>query len=72
MTFVKVVEECGAWRIHTLAGNVIGPRLHGARPPEGLPPLQDIFETKSEAQAAAMLWNTYAHWVAANRKKKRR
>ena len=71
MTFVKVVPECGRWRIHTLAGNVIGPRLHGAVPPGGLPPLEDLFDNKDEAQAAALLWNTYAHWVASTRKKKK-
>jgi len=72
MTFVKVVPECGRWRIHTLAGNVIGPRLHGAVPPDGLPPLEDIFESKDDAQNAAALWNAYARWVESNRKKKKR
>lgn len=62
MTFVKVVEECGRWRLHTTAGNPIGPRLWGAEPPNGLPPLTDLFEDKQAAQDAAQLWNHYAAW----------
>lgn len=73
MTFVKVVEECGRWRLHTLAGNPIGPRLWGAEPANGLPPLTDIFEDKQAAQDAAQLWNLYAAWCqersGKNRKK---
>ena len=62
MTFVKVVEECGRWRLRTMHGNVIGPRLWGAEPPNGLPPLTDLFEDKQAAQDAAQLWNLYAAW----------
>jgi hypothetical protein len=51
---------------------VIGPRLHGAVPPDGLPPLEDIFESKDDAQNAAALWNAYARWVETTRRKKKR
>jgi hypothetical protein len=72
MTTVKVVAECGKWRIHTTAGYTIGPRLWGAVPANGLPPLTDIFDTKQEAQDAAFLWNEYAKWVEHHKKKGKR
>jgi len=73
MTFVMVVQECGAWRLRTTMGNVIGPRLWGAEPANGLPPITDVFKTKDEAVQAAEVWNSYAHWCqdrAGTRKKK--
>ena len=74
MTFVKVVEECGRWRLHTTGGNPIGPRLWGAEPPDGLPPLTDLFTEKTDAQNAAELWNRYAVFCQdkQNRKKAKR
>lgn len=71
MTFVKVVQECGRWRLHTTGGNPIGPRLWGAEPPNGLPPLTDIFENKLAAQDAAQLWNLYAVWCQERSGKKK-
>jgi hypothetical protein len=53
-----------------MAGNVIGPRLYGSRPPTGFPPLQDLFDTLEAAQEACDLWNQYALWHKAQRKKK--
>ena len=70
MTKIKVVEECGRFRLHTMAGNVIGPRLYGSRPPTGFPPLGDLFETLEAANEACRLWNEYALWHQAQRKKK--
>jgi hypothetical protein len=52
VTKIKVVEECGRYRLHTMAGNVIGPRLYGSRPPTGFPPLDDLFETLEAANEA--------------------
>ena len=72
MTFVMVVQEAGAWRLRTTMGNVLGPRLWGAEPANGLPPLTDIFPTKDEAVQAAELWNTYAHWCGSKRAPQRR
>lgn len=72
MTPVRVVKEAGKWRIHTMAGNVIGPRLWGAVPANGLPPLTDIFETKEEAQDAAFIWNEYAKWCESKKTKAKR
>ena len=70
MTEIKVVEECGRYRLHTMAGNVIGPRLYGSRPTTGFPPLEDLFETLEAANEACRLWNEYALWHQAQRKKK--
>ena len=70
MTEIKVVDECGRFRLHTMAGNVIGPRLYGSRPPTGFPPLEDLFETLEAANEACRLWNEYALWHKAQRKKK--
>jgi len=53
-----------------MAGNVIGPRLYGSRPPTGFPPLDDLFETLEAANEACRLWNEYALWHQAQRKKK--
>ena len=63
MTFVRVVEECGRWRLRTAMGNAIGPRLWGAEPPNGLPPITDIFMDKDSAVQAAELWNAYHLWT---------
>jgi hypothetical protein len=70
VTKIKVVEECGRYRLHTMAGNVIGPRLYGSRPTTGFPPLDDLFETLEAANEACRLWNEYALWHQAQRKKK--
>ena len=70
MTKIKVVEECGRFRLHTMAGNVSGPRLYGARAPTGFAPLDDLFETLEAANEACRLWNEYALWHQAQRKKK--
>ena len=70
MTEIKVVEECGRYRLHTMAGNVIGPRLYGSRPPTDFPPLEDLFETLEAANEACRLWNEYALWHQSQRKKK--
>ena len=59
MTFVRVAEECGRWRLRTAMGNAIGPRLWGAEPAHGLPPITDVFKTKDEAVRAAELWTAY-------------
>jgi hypothetical protein len=53
-----------------MAGNVIGPRLYGSRPPTDFPPLQDLFDTLEAAQEACDLWNQYSLWHKAQRKKK--
>jgi len=74
MTFVMVVPEAGAWRLRTTMGNAIGPRLWGAEPANGLPPINDVFQTKDEAVSAAEIWNSYAHWCeqrSGKQKKKR-
>jgi len=70
MTEIKVVEECGKFRLHTMAGNVIGPRLWGSRPPNGFPPLTDLFDSQEEANLACQEWNDYAKWHKAQRKRK--
>ena len=62
MSPVRVMPENGKYRVTTMAGNPIGPRLWGAEPPNGLPPLDDLFEDKGKAQDDADLWNAYAMW----------
>ena len=62
MTPVRVVERDGKYILQTMFGNAIGPRLWGAEPPNGLPPITDIFDTKDAARDAAELWNMYAAW----------
>jgi hypothetical protein len=62
MTPVRVIERDGKYVLQTLFGNPIGPRLWGAEPPNGLPPIDDIFDTKDAARDAAELWNMYAVW----------
>jgi hypothetical protein len=62
MTPVKVVERDGKYVLQTLFGNPIGPRLWGAEPPNGLPPITSEFKDKSSAQDAAELWNMYSLW----------
>lgn len=73
MTPVKVVEQDGKYTLRTMFGNPVGPRLWGAEPPNGLPPITDTFDTKDAARDAAELWNMYAVWCqdrAGKRKKK--
>ena len=72
MTPVRVQREDGKWRVTTMAGNSIGPRLWGAIPPNGLPPIDDLFEDKSKAQDAADLWNCYAAWCQDRSGKRKR
>lgn len=62
MTPVRVVERDGKYVLRTMFGNPIGPRLWGSEPPNGLPPINDIFDTKDKARDAAELWNLYAAW----------
>jgi hypothetical protein len=73
MTSVRVIKEDGKFKLRTAFGYAIGPRLWGAEPPNGLPPINDEFETKAKAQDAADLWNAYAMWCqdrsGKNRKK---
>ena len=73
MTPVKVVERDGKYILQTMFGNPIGPRLWGSEPPNGLPPINDAFDTKDKARDAAELWNMYAAWcrdrAGKNRKK---
>ena len=72
MSPVRVQAEDGKWRVTTMAGNPIGPRLWGAEPPNGLPPLDDLIEDKSKAQDAADLWNSYHLWCQDRAGKRRR
>ena len=51
MTPVRVVERDGKYILQTMFGNPIGPRLWGSEPPNGLPPINDIFDTKDKAWA---------------------
>ena len=63
MTPVKVIPHGDKWRgVTESMENPVGPRLWGAEPPNGLPPLTDLFEDKQAAQDAAQLWNLYAAW----------
>ena len=62
MTPVRVVERDGKYILQTMFGNPIGPRLWGSEPPNGLPPINDTFDTKEKARDAAELWNMYAAW----------
>jgi hypothetical protein len=62
MTPVRVVKEGDKFKLSTVFGYPVGPRLWGAEPPNGLPPINDIFDDKSKAQDAADLWNAYALW----------
>ena len=59
MNFVRVVPECGKWRLHTMNGEAVGPRLIVAHI-EGVAPFMDICDTKDEAQDAAQCWNILA------------
>jgi len=72
MTPVRVQREDGKWRVTTMAGNPIGPRLWGAVPPNGLPSIEDLFEDKAKAQDAADLWNAYAMWCQERSGKRKR
>jgi|688.fasta_scaffold1225943_2 hypothetical protein len=62
MTPVRVVQANGKYKLETLMGKPIGPRLWGAVPPNGLPSIEDEFDTKDAARDAAELWNMYAVW----------
>ena len=72
MTPVRVQPEEGKWRVTTMAGNPIGPRLWGAEPPNGLPPIEDLFDDKGRAQDATDLWNAYAMWCKDRSGKRKR
>jgi hypothetical protein len=71
MTSVRVQREEGKWRVTTMAGNPIGPRLWWAVPPNGLPSVEDLFEDKAKAQDAD-LWNAYALWCQDRSGKRKR
>ena len=64
MTPVKVIPHGDKWRVVTEAmENPVGPRLWGAEPPNGLPPVDDVFDDKQNALDAARLWNAYSAWA---------
>ena len=72
MTPVRVQSANGKFKVITMAGNPIGPRLWGSEPPNGLPPIKDEYDTKSDAQECADLWNAYHLWCQDRSGKRKR
>ena len=73
MTPVKVIESGGKWRVVTESmENPIGPRLWGAEPANGLPPVTDLFDNKQDALDCARIWNAYAAWTEQRSGKKKK
>jgi hypothetical protein len=71
-TRIVVTEEAGVFRLRTERGFVLGPRLYSVKPEDGkvFPDLKDEFETKPEADGAALKWNVYLIHAWNKREKK--
>lgn len=61
VTRVSVIEEAGVFVLRTTAGNLVGPRMWSQDPEKGrsMPTAQNRFNTRSEADRAAIAWNVY-------------
>lgn len=73
MTPVKVIPHGDKWRVVTESmENPVGPRLWGAEPANGLPPADDVFDSKQDALDCARIWNAYATWTEQRSGKKKK
>ena len=73
MTPVKVIASGEKWKVVTASmENPIGPRLWGAEPANGLPPVMDLFDSKEDALDCARIWNAYAAWTEQRSGKKKK
>lgn len=61
VTRVSVVQEAGVFVLRTAAGNLVGPRMWSQDPENGreLPSAQNRFDTRADADRAAVRWNVY-------------
>lgn len=72
-TRIIVKEEQGKFILRTERDYVIGPRLITVNAEEGkiLPGMQDEFDSKLDANRAALAWNTYLLYAWKKRSKSR-